>query len=234
MRSVPRSLSLAFLALGLLATSCVEDGASIVIEGPITPDIGDEGCTYSSSTTTFILSGYYVPSYGNNYQMVLKFQNQVRARASDTSAETGSVRIEGAEISMMFTDGNLVGLTDPDTLLPLPNPYTVTATGRADAAASASSTAAGLASFNATPEAYRRALASFVASSGELEIVLGISLHVKTAGGIEQQTADYLWPVTVLNTGLYYCAASADDAGGSCALGVDFTTAVAPGTTLCP
>lgn len=239
MRSLHR---LRLLALGLLAlslTSCVDNGASVVVLGPVTPTL-EEGSCLLEVKDEYIVFGRYAPAYQNGYVMGLRFENQVRARGSDTRANPNFVLITGADISLRFIDGSLVGLLSEGGL-PLPNPYFVTATGRASAATSADSTSSGLATFNAVPEDYRFGLNTLVEGTGGLEIIVSIQLHYQTAGGIEEIGAPFDWPLSLELLGeMHRCVGSDDDTGGACFLGNDFTAALPPGfalpngTVLCP
>ena len=197
------------IGVGLLG-ACAQDNPTAIVAGVLAPE---EDCSYSSSSEVFLLDGAYDISPGTDdvcqkpYQAGLQVNSFLIARGSPQGppprAETAILQMNTAEVSLKAVDGSLIAIGGGK----LPNPFSVTTHATIFPAAD-NSPGRAVASVELIPAAYAQHLAKF--ASPQQTITADITLFGRTTGGIDIETADFQFPISICDGCLTMCQAQLD------------------------
>jgi hypothetical protein len=197
------SRSLAFL-LGAVATllpmqGCVDDGVSIHVICPIPPTVEDDGCTWEAGGETCAAEGVLNLRAGSFYRMTLRVESGLKPRARDVPpiSEPNGVQITKARVELRDASGARIIFGADDEGSELKNPFDVVATGYLEPNGLSPTTLVVI------PSAYALKLRSNpkVASSNPRldQVVAAIQLTGKTNGDVTTESAEYQWPIRLIN-----------------------------------
>ncbi|MCS6799232.1 MAG: hypothetical protein NZ898_12015 [Myxococcota bacterium] len=174
-----RPLAIAFAVL----VGCVDhDGPTLIIRGNAAPD--DE-CEFKPDK--LVVRGIFDVGATNSYALHPVYVNQMRSRQADAPprADPNGIRIEGAEVELRDTAGAPLALGAG-----LPNPYTVMS-GTFVPSISANSDGVAVGELEVIPAPYAGALP--VGGT----VVIAVRVFGETLGGVDIESAEYLWPIDV-------------------------------------
>lgn len=180
------------LALGAFAPACVENDQSIFVRNVLAPSTNRQGgiCSYSDDPQQpALFSGVFDVGVRDNYQAVVLVGSQLVGRGdpSNTRAEPNRVHINGAVVRVAEPDGATIseftsvaaGFTDPGSNN---NPdYGVFSIVAIDAP---------------TSQNLRGQVSGRRATK---QIVVFIKAFGKTLGGVDLESGEYQFPITVCN-----------------------------------
>ena len=195
----------------VLAHGCSDANPSFYVQGQLLPQEDDGVCSYGGDTG-FLLRGIYNVDFGGTYTLFPQYNNTARILATDFSADTSGIQVQGAEVSIQSAAGQLVPIAEG------PNPFTIPTFSFVPASIDGITPGQASGAIPVIPGAYSPSL---IANN---TYVIEVTVFGETVGGISVEAAPFTWVVEACGgTCLFDCFTPPADGGPLCSLGQDFS-----------
>lgn len=199
--------------IAAVAHGCVDDGVSAHVICVIPPTLGEDTCSWEPDADTCQLDGSLNLLASSFYSMVLRVESGLKARVREVppQGETSRIMFDRAEVELRSASGARFRFEDEEVngqMVPVPNPYTVTATGYLPPGE------VGMASSTVITPSYAKQLTKLFAANpapSSAQIVIAIRLKGKTDGNTAISSGEFQWPVLLIRA-----SANGADPDSSC------------------
>jgi hypothetical protein len=178
-----------FCACALVAltqlSGCTDDGVSVHVICAMVPELEENICTYDPAGEECLLEGVMNLGATRYYRQNLRVESGLKPRAREVppQAETNRVTLQSADVELRAATGQRIVFNG------LPNPYKVTTTGYLPP------DGIGVSSLTLIAPDYAAELARISLT----QIVIAMTLNGETDGSTSVSSAEFLWPVTLIN-----------------------------------
>ncbi len=168
---------------------CAEDGVSLHVICPISPEIEDGKCVFDPSAEVCEYKGVMNLAAAAQYDTSLKVESGLKPRASEVPPRTEPNRLSltGGEVELRKSDGARLDIPGLD------NPYEF------DGAGTVGPGGRGAMSVTLIPQQYADRLRENVLGAEPLpQIVAAVKVRGITDGGEDVESGEWLWPIRLL------------------------------------
>lgn len=173
----------------LIAPACAHNDESVVIQGVLLPpEVTDTGsCIFDPGSTTQLFSGNMDVAVAKSYQLVVKVENNIQARASGDKvrAESNSILLTGATVKLTRPTGETV------------DEFTNLASATIKPAQTISPTAGVMEVVAVSPKAAGILHDELKRRDSTTVVIANIKVFGRTLGGIDVESNEYPFPITV-------------------------------------
>lgn len=168
---------------------CTDDGASLHVICPISPEVEDGKCVFDPASELCEYKGVMNLAAASQYDTSLKVESGLMSRAREVPPRTEPNRLSltGGEVELRKSDGARLDIPGMD------NPY------QFDGAGTVSPGGVGAMSVTLIPQKYADRLRENVLSAEPLpQIVAAVKVRGITDGGEDVESGEWLWPIRLI------------------------------------
>jgi hypothetical protein len=220
---MPRIILMAIMLAVTVAGCNRFPDLSIQVTANLEPD--EATCTVQAEQERLVLRGLYDLNVEAPYTMAPRIESYIVDNSTEIQGASGNIRINSFDVTIKLPDNQV-----PDFGESLPNPYRITTSAVIPPSAAPGGVQRSVAAAPMIPVAYQDVLRTVESQFGS--IVLDVRANGTTAGGFNQQSPAFSWPIE-LCSGCLGIADCPDDTEGTCLPGQDswtYCTSFAPPT----